>query len=236
MALGDYGGLIQQSPLRDAYRLTSDVGPRRRFRTQTGKLSSGQHDGVDLAAPVGTNVYAATDGQVVFAGPRGGYGNLVVVRNPATGVHTLYAHLQSALVRPGQTIKAGQHIAELGNTGNSTGPHLDFRVWKDGHSYRRDGTTFRAVALPGTNGKLAAPTTAVPAVTHPTSQQATAQLTQLAAPAAPVVEPTQPALSAPDQIIAASLAAPMVELTQGVSTTPDQLAGQWAGNMWGGRF
>ena len=85
------------------------------------------HTGVDLAATVDTPVYAATDGRVLLQRERGGYGlYIIVVRDPR--LSTLYGHLDIPLVQPGDAVVAGQVIALMGSTGNSTGPHLHFEV------------------------------------------------------------------------------------------------------------
>lgn len=85
------------------------------------------HSGVDLAAPLDTPIYAATGGLVKMQRERGGYGLfIVVVHDPQ--LSTLYGHLDWPLVRPGEVVAAGQPIALMGSTGNSTGPHLHFEV------------------------------------------------------------------------------------------------------------
>ncbi len=101
----------------------------------SGKLSSGFgkrwgkfHDGIDVAAPTGTNVYAATSGEVIYSdnGLRG-YGNLVIIR-ARDGMLTVYAHNNRLFTRVGQRVVRGEKIAEIGSTGKSTGPHLHFEV------------------------------------------------------------------------------------------------------------
>ena len=85
------------------------------------------HSGIDLAAPLDTPVYAATAGLVTMHRERGGYGlYIIVVRDPQ--LSTLYGHLDWPLVQPGDVVAAGQPIALMGSTGNSTGPHLHFEV------------------------------------------------------------------------------------------------------------
>jgi len=85
------------------------------------------HSGIDLAAPLDTPIYAATGGVVTMHRERGGYGlYIVLVRDPQ--LSTLYAHLDWPLVRQGEVVVAGQAIALMGSTGNSTGPHLHFEV------------------------------------------------------------------------------------------------------------
>ena len=74
---------------------------------------------------------AASDGVVISAGPYAGYGNMVKLRH-ADGTVTLYGHLSSWSVEVGQRVWAGDQIANMGNTGNSTGPHLHFEVHLNG--------------------------------------------------------------------------------------------------------
>ena len=89
------------------------------------------HDGIDLAVPWGSNVYAADGGVVEFAGWSGGYGKLIII-NHQNGYKTYYGHLSRFLVSPGQKVAKGQLIAKSGSTGRSTGPHLHFEVRKNG--------------------------------------------------------------------------------------------------------
>jgi murein DD-endopeptidase MepM/ murein hydrolase activator NlpD len=89
------------------------------------------HLGVDYGAPVGTPVRAAADGLVTSAGWSGGYGKVVRIRH-GRGFETLYGHLARIAVRPGQRIGQGALIGNVGSTGLSTGPHLDYRILKDG--------------------------------------------------------------------------------------------------------
>jgi murein DD-endopeptidase MepM/ murein hydrolase activator NlpD len=90
-----------------------------------------RHKGVDLTAPTGTAVFAALDGQVVFSGKHKAYGNYVLVDH-GNGVATLYAHHSLNLVQSGDIVRRGQKIAEVGRTGNATGPHLHFELRVDG--------------------------------------------------------------------------------------------------------
>lgn len=85
------------------------------------------HKGVDIPAPIGTKVRATADGVVVFAGWRGGYGNILEIDH---GNHykTIYGHLHSFKVNVGDRVKEGDFIGEVGNTGRSTGPHLHYEV------------------------------------------------------------------------------------------------------------
>lgn len=97
-----------------------------------GHKSQGIHgfNGVDLAAPLGTPIYAAANGVVIISkigGWNTGYGNYVVISHP-NGTQTLYAHNSQNLVSPGQTVKQGDTIALMGSTGKSTGSHVHFEV------------------------------------------------------------------------------------------------------------
>lgn len=91
-----------------------------------------RHAGIDIANSTGTPIYAADGGSVTsFIGYRGGYGYIVEV-NHGAGYTTRYAHLSKILVSSGQRVSKGQQIAKMGNTGNSTGPHLHFEIRKNG--------------------------------------------------------------------------------------------------------
>ena len=90
------------------------------------------HSGADIRAKPGTPVFAAGDGVVVFAGRKGGYGNLVMVDHGG-GVVTRYAHLRRILAKEGESLTAGKRIGHVGSTGRATGPHLHFEVRLDGN-------------------------------------------------------------------------------------------------------
>ena len=97
-----------------------------------GTRTQGIHgyNAIDLASYVGAPVYAAAAGEVMIAkgaGWNGGYGNYVVIKHD-NGSQTLYAHLSSVTVSPGQWVSQGAHIGGLGNSGRSTGPHLHFEI------------------------------------------------------------------------------------------------------------
>ena len=92
------------------------------------------HEGIDLAAPIGTPIYATADGTVLRAGwNSGGYGNLVEVDH-GRGIITRYGHLSAILVRPGDRITRGQQVGRMGSTGRSTGSHLHYEVRIDGRA------------------------------------------------------------------------------------------------------
>lgn len=88
------------------------------------------HYGIDYAAPKGTAVRAAAGGRVIFAGSKSGYGKVVEIMHDS-GLKTLYGHLNSYSVKKGQRVKSGQKIAQVGNSGLSTGPHLHFGLYKN---------------------------------------------------------------------------------------------------------
>jgi murein DD-endopeptidase MepM/ murein hydrolase activator NlpD len=94
----------------------------------TGKYSF--HPGVDFAGPYGSSIAATAPGTVVYAGDRGGYGNMVEVDH-GFGIHTRYGHLSAILVRVGTRVSKGTPIGKLGSTGRSTGPHVHYEVWYD---------------------------------------------------------------------------------------------------------
>jgi murein DD-endopeptidase MepM/ murein hydrolase activator NlpD len=89
------------------------------------------HKGLDIGMPEGTEILAGHGGTVTFAGNSGDYG-LVVVIEDGDGLVSKYAHCSALLVSAGQTVNAGDLIAKVGNTGQSTGPHLHLEIIKDG--------------------------------------------------------------------------------------------------------
>jgi murein DD-endopeptidase MepM/ murein hydrolase activator NlpD len=91
------------------------------------------HQGVDLDADYGDPVRAAAAGTVVAAAYDGGYGNKVDIDH-GNGYHTWYCHLSRIDVQPGQYVMKAEHIALVGSTGESTGPHLHYQVMLDGHA------------------------------------------------------------------------------------------------------
>jgi peptidase M23-like protein len=92
------------------------------------------HAGIDIANSIGTPIVAAADGVVTDAGLTAGYGAWVKIRH-ADGTVTLYGHVNTWLVTPGERVMAGDQIATIGNRGQSTGPHLHFSVLKNGTDF-----------------------------------------------------------------------------------------------------
>lgn len=97
------------------------------FTSGYGSRWGAEHRGIDLANAIGTPVVAVEDGTVIDAGPASGFGQWVRLRH-ADGTITVYGHVDTYLVRVGQSVLAGQLIATMGNMGQSTGPHLHFEV------------------------------------------------------------------------------------------------------------
>lgn len=90
------------------------------------------HNGLDMAAPSGTAILAAYDGDVVAADYSGSMGNYIMI-NHGSGLYTIYMHCSALYVSKGQTVSKGQNIAAVGSTGRSTGPHLHFSVRLNGN-------------------------------------------------------------------------------------------------------
>jgi murein DD-endopeptidase MepM/ murein hydrolase activator NlpD len=88
------------------------------------------HPGIDFAGPWGSVVHATAPGTVVFAGNKGGYGNMVEIDH-GYGIHTRYGHLSAVNVRVGTRIGKGAGLGRVGSTGRSTGPHVHYEVWYD---------------------------------------------------------------------------------------------------------
>ncbi len=86
------------------------------------------HQGIDIASTIGTPIYAFTDGVVDEAGPASGFGLWVVLRHQ-DGTKSVYGHVNRMFVQKGQRVRAGDEIAEVGNRGHSTGPHLHLEIW-----------------------------------------------------------------------------------------------------------
>lgn len=122
--------LVEQRAAREA------EAKRIRFFSPTkGVFTSGYgtrwgvfHWGIDVANAIGTPIVAAADGVVVESGPASGFGLWVRIQH-LDGTTTVYGHINRSLVSEGQKVRAGQKIAEMGNRGYSTGPHLHFEVW-----------------------------------------------------------------------------------------------------------
>lgn len=107
--------------------VTSGFGPRRANRAGGTRF----HEGIDIAAPVGTTVQASGDGVVTFAGYKGGFGRMVIIDH-GFGISTRYAHNSTVIVAEGERVHRGTEISQIGMTGRTTGPHLHYEVMVDG--------------------------------------------------------------------------------------------------------
>ena len=97
----------------------------------SSSIRSGAHTGLDIACSKGTDIKVVANGTVVYAERNGSYGNLVKVDH-GNGVETWYAHCSKIYSKVGAKVKAGDTIAAVGSTGNSTGPHLHLEIRIDG--------------------------------------------------------------------------------------------------------
>lgn len=121
---------IQPISNKDLKRLSSYYGYRMDPFYKVMKF----HDGVDFSAPIGTEIYATGDGEVIkVVKAKRAYGNNVLIDH-GFGYKTFYAHCDKILVKRGQKVKRGQVIAKVGNTGKSTAPHLHYEVKKNNKS------------------------------------------------------------------------------------------------------
>ena len=123
--LNEFDGVFQW-PVPTSSHISSYFG----WRTIFGRRE--HHYGIDIArTPVGTRIVAAADGYVRFAGWNSGFGNYIIIDHCSV-YSTLYAHNSLNRVRAGQRVTRGQHIADVGSTGRSTGPHLHFEIRRNG--------------------------------------------------------------------------------------------------------
>ena len=104
-----------------------------RFGAVSSRRSS-THTGLDIATATGTPIVAAASGTVTFSGYKGSYGNMLVITH-GNGIQTYYAHCNKLYVSAGTSVKQGQAIAEVGSTGNSSGPHLHLEIRVNGVAY-----------------------------------------------------------------------------------------------------
>lgn len=108
-------------------RLAWPTGRRGYISSRFGRRWFSFHEGIDVAGPIGTPIYAAHDGVVAYSGSGlRGYGNLVVVKGDR--LLSVYAHNKRNRVSRGERVRKGKHIADLGQSGKATGPHLHFEI------------------------------------------------------------------------------------------------------------
>lgn len=124
----DPDGGIQCSALALDEKLAFEWPVLGQLSSAYGARGSGEHDGIDLRAKEGTPIHAAEAGRVVYAGDElGDYGKVIVIKHMGRWA-TVYAHNRKNLADEGQFVEKGDVIAEVGETGNATGPHLHFEV------------------------------------------------------------------------------------------------------------
>jgi murein DD-endopeptidase MepM/ murein hydrolase activator NlpD len=136
--------VIKEEVISQPVAATVSVGTRKTLATGSfsrpvygtissryGRRGGRMHQGLDIAASTGTPIRAADGGTVTYAGWQGGYGYLVIV-NHGNGYQTYYGHCSAIHVKVGQKVDKGDHIANVGNTGRSSGPHLHFEVRANG--------------------------------------------------------------------------------------------------------
>ncbi len=128
IALQEINGDLFRKPIRAAWRFTSGFGYR---ENPFNPSLRSYHNGIDMACPTGTSIYAALPGKVVQTGYSATYGNFVIVAHHS-GYKTLYGHMSAILCVPGQSVSQETRIGRVGSTGMSTGPHLHFTVYKNG--------------------------------------------------------------------------------------------------------
>jgi murein DD-endopeptidase MepM/ murein hydrolase activator NlpD len=104
-------------------RNTSAYGFRRDPKTGGRRM----HNGEDFAGPMGTDIFATADGTVIYAGWLSGFGRLVKIQH-AFGIQTYYAHNSNLRVTKGQKVSRGDHIADMGSSGRSTGSHVHYEI------------------------------------------------------------------------------------------------------------
>lgn len=118
-----------KSPIKFQYRISSKYNLRRRIKLYGNRVRP--HKGTDFAAKYGTEIMATASGTVVESARRGGNGNFVKIRHNGT-YSTQYLHMKRRKVRKGDYVQQGDVIGWVGMTGNTSGPHVCYRFWKNG--------------------------------------------------------------------------------------------------------
>jgi murein DD-endopeptidase MepM/ murein hydrolase activator NlpD len=128
--LGQQKSLLASVPALMPVSGWKTSGYGHRISPFTGKRAP--HKGIDIAAPEGTAIFAPADGVVIFTGAKSGFGNFIMIAH-GYGVVTRYGHNDQNMVQVGQKISRGDQIATVGMTGRTTGPHLHYEIWVNGH-------------------------------------------------------------------------------------------------------
>jgi murein DD-endopeptidase MepM/ murein hydrolase activator NlpD len=147
------GTAATEAALADCAPEAALVGDAAVVRPVTGRLTSAagprwgrNHNGFDIANRIGTPIFAITDGVVVESGPASGFGLWVVLRH-TDGTKSVDGHINRTFVDVGERVSAGEQIAEVGNRGYSTGPHLHLEIWDRDGSKLDPGSWFRRRGL-----------------------------------------------------------------------------------------
>ena len=129
----------------EGYAVNSRFGLRRLSSERRARM----HEGLDFAAPSGTPVLSAAEGEVLRTGTSSSYGRYVEVRHD-NGVTSFSAHLSAIMVSEGDRLEAGERLGSVGSTGRSTGPHLHFEIRRDGQQINPEsflGQAFAAIDI-----------------------------------------------------------------------------------------
>ena len=118
-------------------RKTSGYGMRRHPILRYKRM----HSGLDFGGGYGAPIYAVTDGEVTFAGRKGGYGKFVKIKHSG-GLASGYAHMSRIAVSNGRKVRKGQIIGYIGSTGLSTGPHLHYELYRNGRTINPNSVKF----------------------------------------------------------------------------------------------
>lgn len=126
----EINGDLFRKPIHGSFRYSSYYGWRQNPFDASRRT---YHSGVDMACPMGTNIYAALEGTVTTAGWSDVYGNYVIITHHS-GYKTLYGHMSKIVAKKGQYVTQNTIIGKVGSTGQSTGPHCHFQVYKNGQT------------------------------------------------------------------------------------------------------
>lgn len=114
-------------PLNSEYELVKEFGNIQTHNEEAKENETYIHTGTDYKVDSGADILATKSGEIIYSGYKGSYGNLVIIDH-GDGMETYYAHCSELLKNQGEKVNAGDVIAKIGSTGNSTGPHLHFEI------------------------------------------------------------------------------------------------------------
>ncbi|MEH7441743.1 peptidoglycan DD-metalloendopeptidase family protein [Bacillus sp. JJ1122] len=141
------GGKHSQAEMLDIPELTSDwIWPAEGVVSDVYGTRHGHHKGIDIASEFRTPIHTVADGVVTKSYYSGTYGHVVFIKHE-NNLETVYAHLNKRKVIEGQTVKQGDIIGEMGNTGDSSGVHLHFEIHKEKWTYEKENAVNPVIAL-----------------------------------------------------------------------------------------